>query len=319
MTDGEFVLNDDAYAAMDLGREPRESLLDLYVRRARELRDSYGYLVLMYSGGSDSHQALRAFERAGVTIDEGVVSAPVACVETPDTLAWEYHDARRSLEESPTVRSTRVVDVVPEILEAHADPAWLERWAPTDYKASAGTYHMIRRTREARVLEEAHGRRPSVGIVYGAEKPYVGIEGDWLYFYFASGACNGAHHAAMGHSVRPEMFYWGMPEIVVKQTHVVKRACEGDSELRARVAAGVVPADDVVRLCYPDWDYRWQHATKSRDEGLVEAVVGPEAARALRERKRSHYADKYGVALDATDAFPLSRTTRRHYVGRVLT
>ena len=38
--------------------EPEETLDELYQIRAKELREKYDYIILMYSGGADSHNVL---------------------------------------------------------------------------------------------------------------------------------------------------------------------------------------------------------------------------------------------------------------------
>lgn len=50
--------------------EPEFSLQQLYSQRAQQLREKYNYIVLHYSGGSDSNQVLQSFIDAGVAIDE---------------------------------------------------------------------------------------------------------------------------------------------------------------------------------------------------------------------------------------------------------
>jgi hypothetical protein len=62
--------NDEVFSCYNWAIEPSESLLDLYRRRAEQLRNKYDYLVLAFSGGSDSHNALMAFLKNDIPIDE---------------------------------------------------------------------------------------------------------------------------------------------------------------------------------------------------------------------------------------------------------
>jgi hypothetical protein len=50
--------------------EPTETLDELYVLRAQELRDTYDYLILCYSGGTDSTHVLETFYYNNIHIDE---------------------------------------------------------------------------------------------------------------------------------------------------------------------------------------------------------------------------------------------------------
>ena len=62
--------NDLVFSSYDWTKEPAESITDIYARRARQIREKYDYLVLMYSGGADSTNVLRTFIDNGILIDE---------------------------------------------------------------------------------------------------------------------------------------------------------------------------------------------------------------------------------------------------------
>ena len=65
-----YHFNDEVYGAVDWGQEPAQSLTEMYFERARQIRAKYDYVVLFFSGGADSYNALQAFVHAGVKIDE---------------------------------------------------------------------------------------------------------------------------------------------------------------------------------------------------------------------------------------------------------
>ena len=54
----------------------KTSLTYLYAERARQLRDKYDYLVLHYSGGSDSHNILHTFLTNNIKLDEVTIRWP---------------------------------------------------------------------------------------------------------------------------------------------------------------------------------------------------------------------------------------------------
>lgn len=62
--------NRTIYDAIDWTKEPDMDLWEMYKQRARQIRDAYDYVVLWYSGGSDSHNLLLAWIDAGCKIDE---------------------------------------------------------------------------------------------------------------------------------------------------------------------------------------------------------------------------------------------------------
>lgn len=65
--------NDSAWSSVDATKEPVESLSDLYEERCRQIRSAYDYVVIFYSGGSDSHNILTHWLKSGCKLDEVAV------------------------------------------------------------------------------------------------------------------------------------------------------------------------------------------------------------------------------------------------------
>lgn len=66
----DWHFNDLEFSAYDWTQEPTQSLSQLYAQRAQQIRDTYDYVVLFYSGGSDSTNMLDAFVDNGIAFDE---------------------------------------------------------------------------------------------------------------------------------------------------------------------------------------------------------------------------------------------------------
>ena len=66
----EWNFNKHKFQQFDWMREPPGSLEFWYGERARQIRDTYDYIVLWYSGGADSHNALMSFVKNNIFIDE---------------------------------------------------------------------------------------------------------------------------------------------------------------------------------------------------------------------------------------------------------
>lgn len=58
------------FDSLNLLEEPTDTLEYLYLKRAKELRDNYDYLILHYSGGHDSHNILETFMLNNIHLDE---------------------------------------------------------------------------------------------------------------------------------------------------------------------------------------------------------------------------------------------------------
>ena len=65
-----FIFNDREFGQFDWTKEPEIDIYELYKRRAQQLRKDYDYIVLIYSGGIDSHTILETFLQNSLRIDE---------------------------------------------------------------------------------------------------------------------------------------------------------------------------------------------------------------------------------------------------------
>jgi hypothetical protein len=82
--------------------EPKETLEELYKQRAQQLRDTYDYIALMFSGGNDSNNILNVFRENNIFLDE-IVSLQYSANESiVDILEKNYvlggfgHEIKRS-------------------------------------------------------------------------------------------------------------------------------------------------------------------------------------------------------------------------------
>ena len=65
-----FIFNEDKFNNIDTTTEPPEDIYELYRQRAMQLRNDYDYLVLIYSGGIDSHTILETFLENNIHLNE---------------------------------------------------------------------------------------------------------------------------------------------------------------------------------------------------------------------------------------------------------
>ena len=68
--DIQFIYNDELMSTYDWTVEPAEDIYQLYSDRARQIRNDYDYVVLLYSGGIDSHTILETFLQNNLRVDE---------------------------------------------------------------------------------------------------------------------------------------------------------------------------------------------------------------------------------------------------------
>jgi hypothetical protein len=78
----EWNFNDEVFGQQDWTVEPTENLWEIYRQRAQQLRDNYDYIILLYSGGSDSQNILQSFLFNNITLDEVFCYGPFSGIDT---------------------------------------------------------------------------------------------------------------------------------------------------------------------------------------------------------------------------------------------
>ncbi len=85
---------EDAFKQINLYEEPTDSLQELYLKRATQIRNDYDYVTLFYSGGADSHCILETFMLNNLFIDEIII---FDLVDTSTKLQIEKEDPEKFL------------------------------------------------------------------------------------------------------------------------------------------------------------------------------------------------------------------------------
>jgi len=298
--DIEFVL--PSVDRLDWTVEPEESLSNLYRKRAQRLREEYDCLILMYSGGSDSHQALMAFLKAGIHLDEVRTCYPMQWVQKvsgtalrddPLGLLYEYHYAAAPGLRLVSLYSPRTKITVMDITDAYAGdmPEWQDALFGARMSGGLhGLYQAVKRVRVARDLQRAaEAIAPKrVGLIIGAEKPHLRLAGREVSVFFSD-----IHRVGIEHFwqhgddllYEPVMFYWGEPRITCKQAHIIKRALERDPRL-------ISDGDAHRRLIYPDLPKHYQRL-EAVCGGVLTQCVGERAMAIATERTR-YYNGRFG-------------------------
>lgn len=234
-----WVFNNSTFESYNWGKEPTETLDQLYQRRARELREKYDYLVLCYSGGSDSNNILEAFISQGLKIDEIVTNFIVDATkpitnQKMDSTRAENHNAEWDLltrwrmqyiyDKMPGVKISNF-DMSRPILEHfkdHQDGSWILKCKEWANPMSTARYNIIHDT----ALRKRFDSNKSVGVMLGVDKPHLIIREGGLYLHFVDTTANitpMTGHIKTYDNSTVEFFYWS-PEsanILCKQAHIM--------------------------------------------------------------------------------------------------
>lgn len=227
--------NDEIFSAYDWARPSTQSLSELYRERAQQLRDTYDYLVLWYSGGSDCDNILNTFVENNIKLDEaaGLINMD-ATGDTNDYLNGEIFNLTvpkiQHLQETsqPWIRHT-LIDICQLTIDYFANQQNKFDWVHKVNQYVNPNYH----ARTLVVKTQPHwmdmiNAGKKVGFIHGIDKPkIVGINGKWsLVFRDILDAATVTHNQIDGFpGLFDEMFYWtpDMPTLVIKQAHVLKK------------------------------------------------------------------------------------------------
>jgi hypothetical protein len=123
---------DEVFRSLDWTKEPTQSVEELYLERAKQLRAKYDYITLAFSGGSDSTNMLNVFLDNNIPIEEIVTYYPVSIIEkmlpnfnkndtSPENIIFEYIESaapklREVAKTHPEIKIT-VIDYAQRAIE----------------------------------------------------------------------------------------------------------------------------------------------------------------------------------------------------------
>jgi hypothetical protein len=228
--------------------EPEGTLDQIYDRRCRELREKYDYIILSYSGGSDTNNILESFMRQNLHIDEIVTNHITEATEKMTVMnplikdPWNFN-AEHQLQAVPRLREiynklphTRitVLDVSKAIITSLDGKE--EDWILSRREGlSPGMVFRYNHFYFSEVSKQ-FDKNLKICILVGIEKPRTHIQNGNFYVRFADSAANMS--SIVDHNEHPnakvEYFYWNDPVIVAKQAHVIKRWLEATPKMQRR-------------------------------------------------------------------------------------
>lgn len=248
----QWVFNDDIYGRIDWTTPIETPLLEIYKKRAQQLRDKYDYLMLYFSGGADSAVILRTFVENNIFLDEIVMQLPEPVRQsfTPNDTSEANFYAEIEYSAVPYLNKIknklhpntkiRYQDFAKSGFEVLKKDNWLEAVPLCTNITLSGVFRQIAQNNDHHILD-LYSTGKSIAQILGIDKPLVYFDGKSYYSYFMD--------TSTYHYVSPvdfnntelskgkyatEFFYWtpDMPEIVVKQAQEIKKNCEVNSLAR---------------------------------------------------------------------------------------
>lgn len=229
--------HNDFFDHVDWSQEPIEDIYDLYRERALQLREKYDYLVLMYSGGSDSQTILDVCIKHGIRIDEIlVVWAPsLDSTYTPDAADTSWDNVQSEWDFTIQPRLNYLSQHFPWIKITVHDWAKTatEIQLPDDFIADRN--HNFTPFAQARWdltlipgLADRLSTDQKVGVIFGTDKPRICIKDGAYRFYFldiVTSAAAAYSASFVRNPINIELFYWSPDSwrILIKQAHLLMK------------------------------------------------------------------------------------------------
>lgn len=220
-----YHYNDPWWDEVDWADEPTQSLDDLYLSRAQQLRDKYKTLILRFSGGADSTNIIRTFVENKIKIDIVALNTWMHPSQTDPWLSTQNIEKKlvtlpfvEKLKAEGTEFKIIVNDYSPTIDVLGDDPGWIfdidsPRFMLTDICAPRACT-----TEEFSAYDDE-----TTAIIVGIDKPKVVCKQNKIWYWTQADLWHSLINQT--NKMITEPFYWtaDMPAIPIKQSHVVKK------------------------------------------------------------------------------------------------
>jgi hypothetical protein len=265
-----FHYNDPWWDRARWDIEPEQSLQELYVQRARQLREKYKTIIIRYSGGSDSTNIIRTFVDNGIKIDVVALNTWLQ----PDThFELSTQNIEKTLVALPFLDKLKVQgvkfqlvinDYYPTIESLGNDSAWIFDIDAPRFNLMDICAHRALTTKEFDQWDDE-----STAVVVGIDKPKVCVKDGKIWFWSQGDLWQSLINKA--NRMTPEPFYWtaDMPEIPIKQSHVVKKFFKSHPELLSTGDGkifGAIGKQHLIPLIYPTYYSHWDPTQKKMPE-----------------------------------------------------
>lgn len=182
-----FNFNDDYFSSLDWKNEPDIDINQLYKKRAQQLREKYDHIVLLYSGGIDSHVALHSFVDNGLKIDEILSCCNLSYLPKSAKFNQEIFNVAVPHVEQLNLQDTKfnLVDIGDIMLKVCANDDYLDTFLYLN-NGPLSAWSMVIRSGYFKLMQEAHIKLASEGkticYLWGLDKPTIKYEnGKYVY------------------------------------------------------------------------------------------------------------------------------------------
>lgn len=245
-----FYFHDDIFSKLDWTKEPLENIEDLYKQRAVQLREKYKYLILSYSGGSDSQQILDVFLKHNIFLDEIQTINWNKITNKLDKNAIYrdesiYHLLEYDINVVPNLNKVRKISPNTKITVLDTSDFLINDVVSGNFEMigikNLGAYRAlyVPSPRSWTITQNYHMNetcsKDGIAIIQGVEKPHFNERDGKCYFRFSDAGyyCEKfINNGLIDNVYRSEYFYWSpdFPKIVLKQAHLLRNRINCDKK-----------------------------------------------------------------------------------------
>ncbi len=236
-----FYYYDDIYSKLDWTTEPVGSLDYYYKEQAQRIRDNYDYVILCYSGGSDSTNVLETFYFNNIKLDKiitvGAFGRDEKSGSDKNHNGEIYHNVFPYIKQLGLESITESIDYTKYFTDISSLSIFQHEDSWIDTSSWYSPHNWFWRDLEKYVVPKNIGNK-KVAILFGKDKPglyYIKNHKDVFLesgnvcyngFHFGDSACtsySSMNLPKMNSNVERINFYWDptYPNILLKQIHVL--------------------------------------------------------------------------------------------------
>jgi len=230
--------HNEIYSKLNWQDDVPFSLDYFYQQRARQLRNKYEYLILSFSGGSDSWTVLKAFIDSNTHIDEIFIRWPIEATYKKYNTGTSDHPSNVINEWELTIlpminkykellpnTKFEIQDWSDQILNAELTD---NDWFYAQDHLNPGVYFKVNAIGKSEL--DAINAGKNTAIIFGIDKPQVWYDNGKVFCYFLDKLANTNPQNSFKRTC--ELFYWtpDMPELVLAQSREIFRYLQANPD-----------------------------------------------------------------------------------------
>lgn len=226
-----FYFYDDVYSKVDWKKELPHELNYYYKQQALRLRDKFDYLILAYSGGSDSTNILETFVYNDIKLDKiisvGAFSKDPFWGSDENHNGEIYHNVIPCIKKMGLENITEIIDYTKYLDDENFKNLSVfslgKNWV-YDIGAFFSVHNFFWRDAE-KIIVPKEWKNKKVGLILGSDKPILHKISDKRFISF-SDACVTQYGNSLGfENTERVAFYWDpeFTDVIVKQTQELKK------------------------------------------------------------------------------------------------